>query len=148
MIALLLTLIITTTVTPADDVAYLGALLCGEACGMPDQALQLVAESIAVDYIEHGIHWLPRRWYARPKPNEHATDIMRQTLELETFRACRLVGSGSDWIYWSENGYLPPDAVPDYLWQAHGMTVAAFGCVERAARVRPVWSCEGDKCPL
>lgn len=32
MISLLLTLIITTTVTP--DVEYLGALLCGEACGM------------------------------------------------------------------------------------------------------------------
>lgn len=148
MTTLLLILTITTTVTPDADLAYLGALLCGEACGMPEPALQLVSESIAIDYLEHGRYWLDGRWYAPLKPNERATEIMRATLELETFRACRLVGNAGDVEYWKANGYLETDAQPDYEWTAHGMTVAAFGCVRRAARVRPVWSCEGDGCPM
>lgn len=148
MIALLLTLTLTTTVTPGADLAYLGALLCGESCGMNQEAMSLVAENLALDYLEHGRPWLRRRWYAPLKYNEAATEIMRAVLELEVFRACRLVGNGNDADYWRANGYLPPDAVPDYEWTAHGMTVAAFGCVRRKALIKRFDQLECiDRCP-
>lgn len=142
-------LLLTLTVTPATDPAYLGGLLCGEACGMGAQAQQLVAENIAYDYLAHGRHWLPSRWYAPPRANKQAVEIMRGALRLETFRVCRLVGNGRDVdYYWRANGYLPPDATPDYEWQSRGMTVAAFDCSWRARPVRVLWSCEGDGCPM
>lgn len=148
MIHLLLALVITTTVTPDSDIDYLGSLLCGESCGMGREAMQLVSESIVIDYLEHGRHWLDGRWYAPLKPNKQANEIIRETLELEVFRACRLIGNGKDWLYWSENNYLPRDAVPDYIWTNRGMTLAAFDCVYRAARIRPVWECNDNLCPM
>jgi len=77
MIPLLITLIITTTVTPDADLQYLGALLCGETCGMPRAAQQLTAETLVYDYLEHGRHWLPRRWYAPLKECEGCVEIVR-----------------------------------------------------------------------
>lgn len=148
MLGLLLAIVITTTATPDADVEYLGALLCGETCGMSVQAQAFVAESLAYDYLAHGRHWLPRRWYAPPKPNERTMEIMRDVLELETFRVCRLVGNRWDVDFWRAGGYIAPDAEPDYLWQSHGMTVAAFDCAWRARPVRMLWSCEGDSCPM
>jgi len=147
MIPLLLTLIITTTVTPDADLEYLGALLCGETCGMPRAAQQLTAETLVFDYLEHGRHWLPRRWYAPLKPSKLATEIVRDALKKPALRQCRLIGNGNDVLFWRAGGYIAQDAVPDYLWIAHGMTVAAFDCVEREARVRVVWECEGERCP-
>jgi len=147
MISLLLAIVITTTVTPNADLQYLGGLLCGETCGMPREAQQLTAETLAYDYLEHGIHWLPRRWYAPLKLCKSCIEIIRKTLELPVLRQCRLVGSGYDVDHWRAGGYIALDAVPDYSWTAHGMTVAAFDCVERKAPARLTWECEGERCP-
>jgi len=147
MIPLLITLIITTTVTPDADLQYLGALLCGETCGMPRAAQQLTAETLVYDYLSHGRHWLPRRWYAPLKPCEACVEIVREVLELSALRQCRLVGSGDDVLTWRAGGYIAPDARPDYEWTAHDMTVAAFDCVARPAPVRAAWECEGERCP-
>ena len=148
MFGLLLAVVITTTTTPDADVEYLGALLCGETCGMPVEAQAFVAESLAYDYLAHGRLWLRGRWYAPLKGNEQATELMRAALELEAFRVCRLVGNGRDADYWRAGGYIAPDAVPDYEWQSHGMTVAAFDCARRARPARVLWSCQGDGCPM
>jgi len=147
MIPLLLTLVVTLTITPDADLEYLGALLCSECCGMPREAQQLTAETLVYDYLEHGRHWLPRRWYAPLKPCDNCVEIIRETLELSVLRQCRLVGSARDVEFWRAGGYIAPDAIPDYEWNAHNMTVAAFDCRLREAPVRLAWECEGERCP-
>lgn len=146
MIALL---ILTIIITPTEsDLEYMGALLCGETCGMPRAAMEFVAGQLRHDWYSMGTRGLTRRWYAPLKPSRAATRIVREAFENEAVggERCRLVGNARDVIYWSENGYLPPDAVPDYHWESRGMSVSAFDCVWRRFQVRR-WKCEGDACP-
>ena len=147
----IITITITSPVPTDADLAYMGALLCGEACGMPQGAMQLVADNIAFNYTEHGTHWLRTRWYAPLRSNDAATEMMRKTLMRATLEGqgspylwCRLVGSKADKAYWLEHGYV--EAEPDFTWSVRELEVNAYDCRWRMPVVRR-WECEGDGCP-
>ena len=146
---LLLTLVITLTVPSPSDAAYIAALACGESCGTPRQAQELVIANILYDHAEHGRGWLRTRWYAPLKPNAKVEALVWSVVERLRNRQwprCALLGSIGDEIYWKANGYLPADAVPDFAWDAGSMGVRVFGCWYPVVVFAPT-ECTGELCP-
>lgn len=149
----MLILLITVTLTlpqPTDaDLNYMGALLCGETCGMGRECMEFVASQLRHDwYLMGGTHRLDDRWYAPLKPNREATRIVRDAFKGNAIggERCRLIGNSHDVIYWSRNGYLELGAVADYYWESGGMSILAFDCSWREYRIVR-WTCEGERCP-
>jgi hypothetical protein len=149
---MLTVIILTTTLLlpqPTDvDLAYMAGVLCGEVCGMPRPAMELVASNLYYDYYRLGIHGLRARWYAPPKSDEVALDIMRATFQDgPRYPQCRLVGSKSDAAHWVENGYASGE--PDYTWSALDgrYQMMAFDCAWQPVKVLSA-VCAGERCPL
>ena len=145
---LLLTLVITLTVPSESDIAYIAALACGESCGMPRTAQEMVIANILYDHAEHGRDWLRTRWYAPLKPNARVETLVRSVVERlrrgERWPRYRLIGSARDRVYWLEHGYVTGE--PDAQWVAHGMEVNCFGASWPVVVVEAV-GCEGAMCP-
>ena len=143
---LLLSLIITLTVPSPSDAAYIAALACGESCGMPRAAQELIIANLLYDQAQHGTDWLATRWYAPLKPHDTALvyEVLDKLRQGERWPRCRLIGSARDAAYWRENGYV--EGEPDYQWVVKDMQINAFGCQVVQVRFAPV-GCEGERCP-
>ena len=146
--SLVLALVITMTIPSQDDVATIAALACGESCGMPRAAQELIIANLFYDAAQHGVDWLPRRWYAPPRPNAKmealAWSVVERMQQGERWKRCGLIGSAGDMIFWLAGGYVEGD--PDYQWVQGKYQVNAFGCYWPVV-VFEALGCEGERCP-
>lgn len=122
----ILIITITLTMPTSTDYANMGAILCGEACGMGDEPMAFVANNLYYDW--YTMDDLSTRWYAW-KPNNDATRMMRQVFrDGPEWPRCKLVGSRGDAAYWRKHGYVEPGAVADYSWGVGEYEVNGFDC--------------------
>lgn len=135
---LALVMLVQVAIPTQADLEHMAAVVCGEACGMPLAAQRLVAENVRRDWYRLGTERLYTRWHAYKEAGANI-DLLRQVFaEPYRFPKCKLVGSKTDAVYWKANGYLPPDAVPDFSWAVLDgrYEVNAFGCFHPVVPVR------------
>ncbi|MCK5641505.1 MAG: hypothetical protein KAJ19_11935 [Gammaproteobacteria bacterium] len=129
----ILALLITVSVLPVpteSDLVEMGAIVNGEAGGMPYDAQVFVAEQVRLDW--YRLDKLDTRWYAyRPDPTGLAAELMRDVFNAPVSQErCGLVGNKFDPGYWKEHGYLDQNAMPDYHWSILDgrFEINAFDC--------------------
>ena len=117
----LIVLFVTVLVLPVpteSDLIEMGAIVNGEAGGMPYEARWFIASQIMLDWYRLGTKGLDSRWYAYElDPTGEATKLVRDVFNAPVSQErCGLVGSKQDVTHWMALGYVPWGTVPDHHW--------------------------------